>query len=106
VSVTILVLRERYRPALFVETASELDRVTSALAAKLDGRVIASRSIVVGGIRSRQYDLAYSREGSGLVDRVTYVLRGKSEYYLLCRWAADEGESEACSLLTESFRIR
>jgi hypothetical protein len=105
-SVTVLVLRRRYRPALFAETARELDRVTGALAAKLGGRVIESRSVVVGGIRSRQYDVAYSRDGTGLIDRITYVLRGRSEYYLLCRWAADEGESRACALLTVSFRIR
>jgi hypothetical protein len=105
-SVTVLTLRKRYRPALFRGAARELDRITTALATKLGGKVIASRTIVVGGIKSRQYDLAYARAGTGLIDRVTYVLRGKSEYYLLCRWPADAGESDACGLLTTSFRIR
>jgi hypothetical protein len=105
-SVTVLTLRKRYRPALFRGAARELDRVTAALAARLGGKVTARRSIMVEGIRSRQYDLAYSREGTGLIDRVTYVLRGKSEYYLLCRWPAGTHEPEACGLLTTSFRIR
>jgi hypothetical protein len=105
-SVTVLSLRRRYRPALFTETARGLDRLTRALAAKLNGKVIASRTVLVAGIRSRQYDLAYSRAGVGLIDRITYVLRGKAEYYLLCRWPADTGKPDACSLLTRSFRIR
>lgn len=105
-SVTVLALRKRYRPAVFAKAAAELDRVTDQLAAKLGAKVLARRSIVVGGIRSRQYDLAYQRAGTGLVDRITYVLRGKVEYYLLCRWPADEGEPSACALLTSSFRMR
>ena len=104
-SVTVLVLRSRYRPEFFSKVAGELDRVTDTLAAKLRGKVIARRSILVAGIKSRQYDVAYSRAGSSLIDRITYVLRGKSEYYLLCRWPGDGGESTGCDLLTSSFRI-
>ncbi len=105
-SVTVLPLVKRYQPALFTRATGELDRVSAKLAAKLGGRVIARRTIIVAGFRARQYDLAYTRAGAGLVERITYVLRGKSEYYLLCRWRADEGEPSACSLLTSSFRIR
>jgi len=105
-SVTALPLVKRYRPALFQRAIAELDRVTAALAAKLDGKVIARRTMIVAGSRARQYDLAYTRAGAGLVDRITYVLRGKSEYYLLCRWPVEEGQPPACGLLTSSFRIR
>ena len=105
-SVTVLRLRKRYRVALFARTARGLDRITRVLADKLNGKVIARRTLVVAGLRSRQYDLAYSRGGAGLIDRITYVLRGKAEYYLLCRWPADRGKPEACGLLTTSFRIR
>ena len=104
-SVTVLPLVKRYRPALFTRAIGELDRVTAALAKKLNGKLIARRSIIVAGFRARQYDLAYTRAGAGLIDRITYVLRAKSEYYLLCRWPADEGEPSACSLLTSSFRL-
>ncbi len=105
-SVTALTLRKRYVPALFAKVARELDRVTSALAAKLDGKVIARRTVVVAGRRSRQYDLAYEKGGVGLIDRITFVLRGKREYYVLCRWPADEGEPGACGLLQSSFLFR
>jgi hypothetical protein len=105
-SVTVLTLRKLYQPALFTRAATELDRVSDQLAAKLGGKVIARRTLIVAGLRARQYDLAYERDGTGLVDRITYVLRGKSEYYLLCRWPADKGVSAACAQLETSFRIR
>jgi hypothetical protein len=104
--VTRLSLRSKYVPSLFDEVTKELDRVTNALAAKLGGKVIARRSVVVGGIRSRQYDVAYEKNGTGLIDRITFVLRGKREYYVLCRWPADEGEPDACGLLQSSFSVR
>jgi hypothetical protein len=58
VSVTTLTLRSSYAPTLFAKVARELDRVTDALAGKLNGKVIARRTVVVAGIRARQYDLA------------------------------------------------
>jgi hypothetical protein len=105
-SVTVLPLVKRYRPALFQKAIPELDRVTAVLAAKLDGKVIARRTVISAGSRARQYDLAYTRAGAGLVDRITYVLRGKSEYYLLCRWPVEQGQPPACGLLTSSLRLR
>jgi hypothetical protein len=105
-SVTVLPLVKRYKPALFQKAIAELDRVTAALAAKLDGKVIARRTVIVARSRARQYDLAYTRAGAGLVNRITYVLRGKSEYYLLCRWPVEEGQPPACDLLTSSLRLR
>jgi hypothetical protein len=105
-SVTALTLRTKYSPGLYAKVSRELDSVTDALAGKLNGKVIARRDVVTSGIRSRQYDLAYEKDGSGLVDRITYVLRGTSEYYLLCRWRADEGEADACRLLLRTFATR
>ena len=105
-SVTVLPLLKTYQPALFTRVAAELDRVSAQLAAKLNGKVIAKRTVIVAGLRAHQYDFAYTRAGTGLIERITYVLRGKSDYQLLCRWPADAGESSACALLTSSFRIR
>lgn len=104
VSVTTLPLRSRYAPSLFPKVVQGLDRLTASLAEKLNGKVIARRTVVVSGIRSRQYDLAYQKNGAGLVDRITFVLRGKREYYVLCRWAADEGEPPACRTLQATFK--
>jgi hypothetical protein len=104
-SVTVLTLRRRYTPALFATVSHELDRVVTTLAGKLHGKVIARRTVVVAGTRSRQYDVAYSRGGSGLIDRITFVLRGRSEYYVLCRWEADAGEPAACARLTATLKL-
>ncbi|HKP18506.1 MAG TPA: hypothetical protein VJT84_08505 [Gaiellaceae bacterium] len=105
-SVTVLTLRKRYVPARFAQVAVELDRVTTTLASKLRGKVIARRTLLVAGARSRQYDLAYSSGGTGLIDRITFVLRNTTEYYVLCRWEAGDGEPAACSRLTATLRIR
>ena len=104
--VTTLTLRSRYTPSLFAKVTKELDRVTNALAVKSSGKVIARRTVLVDGIRSRQYDLAYEKEGTGVIDRITFVLRGKKEFYVLCRWPADEGEPQACGLLQRTFAVR
>ena len=105
-SVTGLKLRTRYAPRLYAKVSKELDSVTSSLADKLNGKVIARRDVVASGIRSRQYDLAYEKDGEGLVDRITFVLKGKDEYYVLCRWLADRGKPEACGLLLRTFATR
>jgi hypothetical protein len=88
------------------EGFDELDAVTTSLADKLNGKVIARRDVVASGIRSRQYDLAYEKDGEGLVDRITFVLKRTDEYYVLCRWLADRGEPEACGLLLRTFATR
>jgi hypothetical protein len=105
-SVTTLTLRSKYTPALFAKVSKELDAVTNALAGKLNGKVIARRNAVTAGIRARQYDLAYEKDGEGLIDRITFVLKGTDEYYVLCRWLADKGEPQACGLLLRTFATR
>src|SRR5581483_11509119 len=79
---------------------------TLASVTRLNGKVIARRSVLVRGMRSRQYDVAYEKDGTGVIDRITFVLRGKREYYVVCRWPADEGEPAACGLLQSSFSLR
>ena len=105
-SVTGLTLRSKYAPRLYAKVSKELDAVTSSLADKLNGKVIARRDVVASGIRSRQYDVAYEKDGEGVVDRITFVLKGMDEYYVLCRWLPDQGEPAACSLLLRTFAAR
>jgi hypothetical protein len=102
VSVTVLPLTKRYKPALFPRVVAELDRVAKALAAKLGGELTSSRSIVAGGRRAREYEIAHG----DLVDRITFVLRGKREYELVCRWRKADGEPAACDQLAGSFSFR
>lgn len=103
VSVTKFRLTRPYRPALWPKAVKELDRVAGKLAAELGGTVAAARTVTVGGAPARQYDLAFTRNGERLVERITFVLRGRREYQLLCRFKAGKDEP-ACALLERSFQ--
>ena len=99
VSVTVLPLLKPYKPALFPRVVTELDRVTKTLAAKLRGELTSSRTIEAAGGRAREYEISHGE----LVDRVTFVLRAKREYELVCRWREADGEPSACDQLVGSF---
>ena len=104
VSVTTYRLTRTYRPALRRQAVKELDRVAGTLAAQLGGKVIVHRVVTVAGMPARQYDIAFTRKGKALVERITFVLHGRREYELLCRF--EEGKDEpACALLERSFRL-
>jgi len=60
------------------------------------------RSVQLANVEARQYDLAFVRNGDHLVERITFVLRGRREYELLCRFKEGKSES-ACVLLQSSF---
>jgi hypothetical protein len=102
VSVTVLPLVKAYRPQLFPRVVGELDRVAKELAGRLQGSVTERRTIVVAGRRVRQYQLTHGE----LVDRLTFVLRGKREFLLTCRWRKQDAEPAACPQLASSFRLR
>jgi hypothetical protein len=102
VSVTVLPLVKMYRPTLFLRAAKELDRVASAYAASLKGTLTSRRTVDVAGRRARQYEITHG----GLVDRITFVLRGKRSFQLTCRWRSQDGKPEACAQLGASFVFR
>jgi hypothetical protein len=102
VSVTVLPLVKPYRTQLFPRVVGELDRVAGELAGRLQGRVTGRRTIIVAGERVRQYEIAHGE----FVDRLTFVLRGKQEFLLTCRWRKQDGEPAACPQLASSFRFR
>lgn len=104
VSVTVFPLLRPYRPALWKAVRGELDRVADRLAARLAGRVQARATVQVAGLPGRRYDLSYPGEGGRLRQRIVFLLRGRSEYQLLCRWREGAGRPAACDLLAESFR--
>ena len=109
VEVATFRLARVYRAKLWPQVVGELDGVASQLAERLaaDAARSPGRTQVVAGRRARVYDIAYSREGEQRVERVGFVLDGRREYQLLCRWDADdpdEGE-EACNLLFSSFKL-
>jgi hypothetical protein len=99
----VLPLRSAFRPELWPRVVPELDGDADALARGLGGTVDHRRSLEVAGLKARQYDLAFRRDGADLRERITFALEGTREFELLCRWRADEGEPPECDLLAESI---
>jgi hypothetical protein len=103
VSVTRYPLVHAFRPALWDSVVRELDRVARGVAQQQEGNVASSRTITVSNRRARSYDIEYERDGKQRVERITFVLRGKTEYYLLCRY--EGGDTGACDRLLATFTL-
>jgi hypothetical protein len=104
VSVTRYPLLRKYKPALWVRVVPELDRAAAQLAKQQNGTVGASQTVTVAGQRARRYDIDYERDGKKLVERLAFVLRGKTEYLLLCRYERG-GDTAACDRLLATFTL-
>jgi hypothetical protein len=102
VSVTVLPLVKRYRLALFPRVVKELDRVASTYAANVKGSVTSRRTVDVAGRRAREYVITHG----DLVDRITFLLRGKRSFQLTCRWRSGNAASDACDQLAATFVFR
>jgi hypothetical protein len=104
VSVTRYPLLRAYRPALWPRVVPELDRAAAQLAKQQSGQVGESRTVTVSGRKARRYDIDYERDGKALVERLAFVLRGKTEYLLLCRYDRG-GDTAACDRLLATFTV-
>jgi hypothetical protein len=97
-------LRRAYRQALWSKVVRELDSVSGALARQQHGSVTDAKDVRISGTRARRYRVAYVVGGKKLVEELVFLLRGKTEYLLLCRYA--QGAShDACDTLTSSFKL-
>jgi hypothetical protein len=107
VSVRVFRLARPYRPALWETVVPELDRVAARLADELEGEIESSAVVVVGGRRAKRYDIRYERDGTSFRERTAFLLDGRREFQLVCRYeAADDGEGpRACTRLFSTFRI-
>ena len=103
-SVTRFPLLRAYRPALWEHVLPELDRAAAAIAAQQNGTVRDPRTVTIAGRRARRYDIAYERSGQRLVERISFILLGKTEYLLLCRYLGG-GDTEPCDRLLATFRL-
>jgi hypothetical protein len=103
VSVSVFPLLRAYRPELFTAASRELDRTARQLASQQKGSVESSSTVVVAGIRSRQYVLRYASGSHDFRQRIIFVLRGRTEFQLLCRWDASQDEPAACAQLAATF---
>lgn len=109
VEVATFRLARAYRPELWSKVVGELDGVAAQLADRLGTEAARSpgRTVVLSARRARVYDIAYDHDGGRRLERIAFVLDGRREYQLLCRWDADDPEegTEACRLLFSSFKL-
>src|SRR5439155_9962498 len=104
ISVTRFPLLRAFRSTLWGKVVPELDRAATTIARQQRGTVSDTRTVTLAGRKARRYDVAYAGEGKQLVERIAFVLRGKSEYLLLCRYERG-GDTEACDRLLTSFKL-
>jgi hypothetical protein len=104
VRVSRLPLIRRFRPSLWAKVVPELDRAAATLARQQAGSTASAQDVTIGGEPARTYDVRYTHAGAALVERITFVLREKTEYFLLCRFERRHGSS-ACALLLRSFSL-
>jgi hypothetical protein len=104
VSVTVFRLARAYDPAEWNTVVPELDRVAGELAERLEGTLAASATVTVAGRRARRYDIRYDRGDDDLVERTAFVLDGRQEYQLVCRYRVGE-PPDACDALFETFAL-
>jgi hypothetical protein len=104
VSVTRFPLLRPYRPELWATVLPELDRAAEAVARQQDGTVTDRETVTIAGRDARRYEVAYEHEGKQLVERLGFVLRGQTEYLLLCRYERG-GDTDACDRLLATFTL-
>jgi hypothetical protein len=97
-------LQRRFRSELWIKVVPELDRAAEALARQQGGSVADARTLTIAGRRARRYDVEYRHEGKQLVERIGFLLIGKTEFLLLCRYESG-GDTGACERLLTSFRL-
>ncbi len=97
-------LSKPFRPSLWAKVVREIDAATKQLAKRLKGTASPGKTVRVGGIRGRQYELSFTKGGTALRERITFLLRARREFELLCQWSTKDGEPEACRVLTANFR--
>jgi len=105
VAVSRFPLRKTFTPQLWDKVLKELDRVVDGIAHQQHGSVTDSKDATIGGERGRRYEIAYDLRGKKLVERLGFVLRGKTEYFLLCRFQQGKS-SAACETLFSSFELK
>ena len=104
VSVTRFGLIRAFRPELWNKVVDELDRAAAAVASQQKGMLSDPKTVTIAGRQARRYDIEYEHEGKQLVERIAFVLRGKTEYLLLCRYERD-GDTRACDRLLATFKL-
>jgi hypothetical protein len=104
VAVSRFPLLHRAEQKLSQKAVKELDRLVTGLAAQQNGSIVSSENTEIAAREARRYEFEYESRGKSLVERVAFVFRGKTEYFLLCRFE-QKGDTGPCDRLLESFTL-
>jgi hypothetical protein len=104
VAVSRFPLLRTFRPALWKKVVHELDAAAGAIARQQHGSVTDAKDVTISAQQGRRYKIAYDLRGRKLVEELAFVLRGKTEYLLLCRYEQSASHT-ACDRLNASFRL-
>jgi hypothetical protein len=89
---------------LWSQVVPELDQAADEVAAQQNGTVTERRTMKIAGREARHYAVEYEHDGEELTEELGFVLRGKTEYLLLCRYERG-GDRNACERLLATFRL-
>ena len=95
------------RPAaeeLTAEVVSDLDGAADQIVRQQGGSLTDAATEEIAGRQARRYKIAYDLHGTKAIETRAFVLRGKTEFLLLCRYA-QSAASDACELLLKSFTL-
>jgi hypothetical protein len=99
VQVSTFPLVRPYTAPLFGRVAQELALRMKTIARETGGTLTGMHTVTAGGVKSHRFDVKVD----GHVDQYTFVLIGKREYQLLCRFRTSSSDAFCSDLLT-SFR--
>jgi hypothetical protein len=104
VAVSRFPLLRAFRSELWPKVVHELDAAAAGIARQQRGEVSKAKDVTIAGERARRYAIDYTLRGTQLVEELAFVLRGKTEYLLLCRYERG-GSHDACDSLMSSFTL-
>jgi hypothetical protein len=104
VAVSRFPLLRTFRPALWNKVVHELDGAADQIARQQHGSVTESKDVSISAEQARRYKIAYDLKGRKLVEELAFVLRGKTEYLLLCRYEQSSSHA-ACDRVIASFKL-
>jgi len=79
--------------------------VAADLASRQHGTVKSRATTLLQGQKVRQYAIAYKKGGDDVLERITFLFKGRTEYYLLCQWKASDDEPASCARLLKTFKL-
>jgi hypothetical protein len=104
VAVSRFPLRRSVGTELTPEIMADLDHAADQIASQQSGSLTESGTESIAEREARRYKIAYDLRGKKVLETLAFVLRGKTEYLLLCRHE-QSASSDACDLLLASFRL-